>query len=76
MSQKEKVLKYLQSGKTLTPIQAMNWWGVMRIGARIWDLRDEGYNITTTMKEVKNRYGQKCMVAEYRLEKGKEKKKA
>ena len=68
MSQKEKILKYLQSGKGLTPLQAMNWWGCMRIGARVWELRDAGYPITTTMKTVKNRDGQRCIVAEYKLE--------
>ena len=68
MSQKERILKYLQSGKPLTSMQAINWWGVTRIGARVWELRDEGHNITTTMKAVKTRDGKKTMVASYQLE--------
>lgn len=67
MTQKEKVLKYLQTGKGLTPLQAMNWWGVMRLGSRVFELRDSGYDITTIPKAVKNREGKKCYVAEYRL---------
>jgi hypothetical protein len=68
MSQREKILKYLLTGRPLTPLQALNWWGCMRLGGRIWELRDQGYAITTTTKAVKNRDGKRCYVAEYRLE--------
>lgn len=67
MTQKEKVLKYLQTGKGLTPLQAMNWWGVMRLGSRVFELREDGHNVVSQMKSVKNREGKKCYVAEYRL---------
>ena len=44
-TQKEAILRHLQSGKTITPLEALNLYGCFRLGARIWDLRDEGYVI-------------------------------
>lgn len=45
MSQTDRVLKHLESGKKLTPMQALNRYGCFRLGARIWDLRQRGYPI-------------------------------
>ena len=44
-TQKEAILRHLQSGKTITPLEALNLYGCFRLGARIWDLRNEGYVI-------------------------------
>ena len=44
-TQKEAILRLLQSGKTITPLEALNLYGCYRLGARIWDLRNEGYVI-------------------------------
>jgi hypothetical protein len=47
MSQTQKILSYLKSGKTLTPITALEKFGCFRLSGRIYDLRDEGHNIQT-----------------------------
>lgn len=44
-TQKEAILRHLQSGKTITPLEALNLYGCFRLSARIWDLRNEGYVI-------------------------------
>ena len=49
MSQNSLILKHLQSGKTLTPIDALNLFGSLRVGARIKNLRDLGHNVITEM---------------------------
>ena len=46
-SQRKRILKHLLSGKALTPIQALNLFGCLRLSARIKDLRDDGHNIQT-----------------------------
>tara|TARA_R100000152_G_C6716075_1_gene142800 strand:+ start:54 stop:290 length:237 start_codon:yes stop_codon:yes gene_type:complete len=57
-SQKTYVLEALLKGAKLTPLTAMNSWGIMRLAAIISELRHkEGYNIATTM--VKGRTGSK-----------------
>lgn len=45
MSQKQKILNHLLEGKTLTPLEALQKFGCFRLGARIFDLRAEGYMI-------------------------------
>lgn len=67
MTQTERVLQYLKDFGSITPLQALSDLGVMRLGARIWDLRQEGYPITRRMVGSKNRYGESVSFAEYRL---------
>ena len=68
MSQKERVKKYLYSHHTITPKQAEDKFGIMRLGARIWELRHlEGLNIVNEKTVSKNRYGKKVSYAKYRL---------
>lgn len=35
----------MESGKTITPLQALNLFGCLRLSARIYDIRDMGYKI-------------------------------
>ena len=44
-NQTQQILAALQAGEKLTPMDALNRFGCMRLGARIWDLRQEGYPI-------------------------------
>jgi hypothetical protein len=46
-TQAEKVLTYLSKGKTLTSKQARARFKIMTLSARIFELREEGYNIET-----------------------------
>ena len=49
-SQKSYVKAALLSGSKITPLIAMNSWGIMRLAAVIHVLRhNEGYNIDTKM---------------------------
>lgn len=48
-SQCEQILEALRQGRELTPLQALNEFGCMRLGARIWDLIRAGYNIQPTI---------------------------
>jgi hypothetical protein len=46
-SQNAQILAYLQSGKKLTPIEALQKFGTLRLSARVNDLRNEGHDIKT-----------------------------
>jgi len=46
-SHKEKIEKYLSSGRSLTAIEALTKFGCFRLAARISDLRKDGINIAT-----------------------------
>lgn len=67
ISQKEMILKHLQDYGTIEPMTALREYGCYRLGARIADLRQEGYNIDSQITQGRNRYGQKTHYATYTL---------
>lgn len=67
MSQKQMILRHLKEYPGIDPMTAWEKYGIYRLGARIFDLRADGYNIVTNKKQVPNRYGDMCEVAEYRF---------
>ncbi|RPD86300.1 hypothetical protein EGK75_09270 [Neisseria weixii] len=63
-AQSKRILEYLQKGNSLTPLEALNMFGCMRLGARVYDLKNQGYAIVTEM--VKDEKSGKTY-ASYRL---------
>ena len=61
MSQNKQIADYLNKGKKLTPIDALNKFGCLRLAARIADLRNEGMNIVTKTIKLEN----KKQIAQY-----------
>ena len=68
MGQCERVLQYIKDFGSINPAQAFLDLGCYRLGARIWDLRHQGHQISRRMVTGKNRYGEAVSYAEYRLE--------
>ena len=50
MKQAERVLKYMRDFGSITQLEAMKDLGCMRLGARVYDLKREGYNIRRDME--------------------------
>jgi len=48
-SQCAKIKDWLESGNTLTSLEALQMFGCFRLASRIHDLRDRGMNIAKTM---------------------------
>lgn len=67
MTQCERILKYMQDFGSINPHQAITDLGIMRLAARVSDLRCEGYEIERQIVKSKNRYGEPVYFAEYRL---------
>ena len=67
-TQNEMVLEHLRANGTITPMEAMSQYGIMRLGARIWDLKRDGHRITRRLVSGKNRFGLRVDFAEYRME--------
>lgn len=65
-SQSDRIRAYLDSGKTLTRLNAWSELGILEAPARISELRSTGYLISTTMISVKNRFDESVRVAEWR----------
>ena len=51
MSQNQEILNHLMKGKSITALEAIEKYGVMRLAARICDLRDRQYMISKVMIE-------------------------
>jgi len=47
MSQTQAILDYLKKGNTITSWECIHKFRCTRLSARIYDLRDQGYNIIT-----------------------------
>ena len=63
-SQSKNILDHLQRGNAITPIEALNLYGCFRLGARIWDLKKQGYYITTDLVNINDK-----VFASYKLQK-------
>lgn len=68
MSQRERVLGHLEAHGDITSLEAINDYGITRLSAVIFNLRDEGYNIRTKMERGVNRFGEETHFARYILE--------
>ena len=71
MTQCEKVLRHLRtfgSITSITPMEAIQEYGIMRLGARCWDLRNSGIPVVSEIVAGKNRFGEPTHYAKYRLE--------
>jgi len=67
-TQCERILKYMQDFGSINPQQAITDLGVLRLAARISDLRKEGHQIGRRMAAGRNRYNEKVTYAEYYME--------
>ena len=65
LNQYDMVLAYLRKFGAITPIDAYREFAVMRLGAIIYELRKDGYNIQTEYTTSKNRFGSKVTYATY-----------
>ena len=55
--QNRVILNYLESGGSLSPIEALNKFQCFRLAARVRDLRKAGHDIqTTTVREDGKKY--------------------
>lgn len=62
------ILRYLENHKDgITPKDAYKMFGCLRLSARIFDLRNKGYEIVTLQEQTVNQFGNNVNYARYRL---------
>lgn len=66
-TQCDRLLDYMQTHRAITQKEALNELGIWRLASRISELKKDGIPIIKDMVSVKNRFGETCKVAEYRL---------
>lgn len=63
-SQNDEILAWLRSGKTITPLEALERFGCFRLGGRIYELRAAGHDIRTdTVKQNGKQFASYRLVA-------------
>lgn len=70
MTQNERILRHLRDRGSITAIEAMQDYGVMRLASRVSDLKRSGHTIHREMIGGKNRYGEPTSYARYTLLEG------
>lgn len=69
LTQKQKVFRHLNQIGPLTPVQAFFDYSIMRLAAIVFDLKDDGYDIETTILKSENKFGEPVHYAQYTLKK-------
>lgn len=66
-TQVARIKKYMQDFGSITTFEAFMELGVMRLGARISEMRKSGEKIGSTNEVVKNKYEEVCHIKRYFL---------
>lgn len=66
-SQKEEILDYIKKHGSITSYEAYQKLGITQLGARLDQLRKDGYLFETEWVHKKNRKGQKTSFKKYKL---------
>lgn len=68
MTQHKRIMRHLRKYGTLTSMEAISLYGIMKLSTRISELRARGERIETVMRKGLNRYGEPVRYAEYHLQ--------
>lgn len=50
----ERLKSHLRTGKSITQLEALGLYGMFRLAARVHELKQQGWNIVTDMREDEN----------------------
>lgn len=68
-TQCDRILRHMKDFGSISSIEAISEYGILRLASRITDLKGQGYHIISEMKKGKNRYGETTHYSVYRLAK-------
>ncbi len=67
MTQCEKIIRHLEEHGSITSLEAVKEYGIMRLASRICNLKAQGYDIVSDFVCSTNRYGEKVYFSQYRV---------
>ena len=70
MTQNDRILRHLQDYGSISSMEAVREYGIMRLASRISDLKKAGIPIYREMVTGKNRYGENTSYARYSIDQG------
>lgn len=66
-TQRQRIIQYIREFGSITSWDAYKDLGITQLGARIFELKNEGYNFRTKIEYDTNRYGEKVDYKRYYL---------
>ena len=66
-TQCEKIITYIQTFGSITAFEAFSDLGITQLGARIYELKEKGYEFETETRKTHNRYGEVVHFKAYKL---------
>ena len=66
-SQCDRILRHMRDFGSISSIEAIMEYGILRLASRISDLKKQGYKITSTTESAANRYGEVTHYSVYKL---------
>jgi hypothetical protein len=66
-AQNRRLIAFLRENGPIDPLTAWRQLGIYRLGARVFELRQDGHAIETERREVSNHFGERCFVGFYKL---------
>jgi hypothetical protein len=67
MTQCERIIRHLNDHGSITSLEAISEYGILRLASRISDLRAQGIPIVSKLVTEKNRYGETIRYSVYRI---------
>lgn len=68
MNQCERIIRHLKDYGSISSLEAMQEYGIMRLASRISDLKKAGIPIRRELVSRKNRYGENTSYARYYID--------
>lgn len=65
MTQQEMILYHIEQYGSISPLEAMKQYGIMRLASRIHDLKKRGYVFNREVVTTKNRFGEPVRYMRY-----------
>lgn len=72
ITQCDRILRHLRDHGSISSLEAIGEYGILRLASRITDLKRRGYKIHSTTKKGRNRYGESTHYKVYKLIEDKE----
>ena len=68
MNQKERIINYMKTNGSITPMEAFSELGITKLATRISEMTRDGVEVKRTMVKGKNRFNENVSYMEYRLD--------
>lgn len=68
MNQNERILQHIQEHGSITAMEAMQEYGIMRLASRMCDIKKAGFAVRREDVKGKNRFGEETRFARYTID--------